>query len=64
MVQVLNNEEQLSEDDLVLIIKQRDSENKKYKEPEEFIFHAGKIPKVADLKKALLAHKEIELPLE
>lgn len=34
VVQVLANEEELAEDDLVLVIKQRDSEKKKYKESE------------------------------
>lgn len=48
----------------MLIVKERDSENKKYKQGEEFIFRAGKVPKVVDLKRALLVWKEMELPPE
>lgn len=59
VLQVLNNEEQLSEDDIVLIVKSRDSEKRLYRESHEFIFRAPKVPKLIDLKLALLKWKEV-----
>ena len=57
VLQILNYEEQLGEDDIVLIVKSRDSEKRLYRESHELIFKAPKVPKLIDLKVALLQWK-------
>lgn len=64
VLQVLPNEEELNEDDIVLVMKARDSANRLYLDQREFIFKASKVPTLKEMKDAILAWKELELPDE
>ncbi|CAD8204134.1 unnamed protein product [Paramecium pentaurelia] len=51
--QVLNNPENLKDDEMLLLIKQRDPINKVYIKPQEFIFKTSKTPTLNDLKEQI-----------
>lgn len=48
----------------MLVLKNRISEERLYGPSEEFVFHCPRVPKIVDLKKAILEFKKLEVPLE
>ena len=50
VLQVLDHDEQLSEDSVVLVTKVRDSAKRLYLNQQEFIFHSSKVPTLKELK--------------
>ncbi|CAD8126154.1 unnamed protein product [Paramecium sonneborni] len=65
--QVLNKPENLQDDEMLLLIKQRDPINKVYKQQQEFIFKVSKTPTLQELKQQIQAFigisQEIQLEL-
>ena len=59
VVQILAEEEELKDDQIVLTLKKRNIEKRLYEGNVEFIFEAGKEPKVEELTKAVREKLEL-----
>lgn len=62
VVQVLSEEEQLTENQIVLVLKKRNRERRIFEGNCELLFEAGKAPTIQDLDSAI--HQKLELPID
>ena len=64
VVQVLEKPEVLEDSKIVLLVRKRDVDEKKYGEAVELVFNAGTTPQINDLKQAIIDLQKLEVDVD